>query len=48
MRMHMRDALARIYTILNGDVEGGGIVHSFDSPRDALDGQEEVLDFGGR
>jgi hypothetical protein len=37
----MWHTLASIYAILNSDVESGGI-------EDALDGQEEVLDFGRR
>lgn len=44
----MGDALPSIYTILYGDIESCGIEDTFDHARDALDGEEEVLDLGGR
>lgn len=43
----MRHALSSIYAILNGNVEGCGIEDPLHHARDALHGEEEVLDFGG-
>lgn len=46
--MDMGHALACILAVLYGNVEGRGIEDAFNGARDALDRQEEVLDFGGR
>jgi hypothetical protein len=44
----MRDALASIGAVLNGNIEGSSGKDALDHARYALDGQEEILDFGRR
>ena len=42
--MHMRDALASVYAVLDGDVERRSTEDAFHHARDTLHRQEEVLD----
>lgn len=46
--MDVRHALAGVYAVLDGDVEGRGIEDALDHARDVLHRQEQVGDLGGR
>lgn len=45
--MHMGHALAGVGAVLDGNVQGRGTEEALHGARDALHGQEEVLDLGG-
>lgn len=47
MGMYMRHALASVYTILYGDVQGRRMKDTLHHTRDALHGQEQILHFRG-
>lgn len=45
MAMHVRHTLPRRYPVLNCDVEGRGVVNSFECALEGLHREEEVADF---